>query len=222
MKYMLHGRPWYVTGKIFHFKRWMENFRESNPITFLRVWVQIPQISIELNMLTTITKPIGDLLKLRDPCIKSLNGMAIRVLMEVDVRLPLKRVFIVNGDKELPTFLSYDGLFKVCSYCGRRTVMRMQCQCVKCQLIYDEQGFRRSEPTLCNLDNNLIVYFGQPPRAVIDGAHFRMGADDSERTISWASRKRRREHEGDSENDSEGKGEVKGPSASDGIGANNG
>ncbi|KAB2620543.1 hypothetical protein D8674_037628 [Pyrus ussuriensis x Pyrus communis] len=139
-------------------------------------------------MLTTITKPIDDLLKLRDPCIKSLNGMAIRVLMEGDVRLPLKRVFIVNGDKELPTFLSYEGLFKVFG---------------------DEPNMLSEDFDDLNLLYATLIMTSS------------MGADDSERTISWASRKRRREHEGDSEDDSEGKGEVKGASAGNGMGANN-
>lgn len=40
LDYVLEGRPWYVRGLIFHLERWMEDFRESNPITFLGVWVK--------------------------------------------------------------------------------------------------------------------------------------------------------------------------------------
>ncbi|KAB2632644.1 hypothetical protein D8674_028891 [Pyrus ussuriensis x Pyrus communis] len=94
------------------------------------VWVKIPQIPMqykELNILKTITKPIADLVRLDDPCINSLNGMAIKVLMEADVCIPFKQVLVVNMDKDLPTFLSYKGLFKVSFYCGKRTTLKCSC-----------------------------------------------------------------------------------------------
>ncbi|RXI09397.1 hypothetical protein DVH24_034014 [Malus domestica] len=78
---VVEGHLWFVMGQIFHLQRWTTDFRESDPIFYLR-----------LNILKTITKPIDDLVRLHDPCINSLNGMAIRALMEVVVRLPLKHL----------------------------------------------------------------------------------------------------------------------------------
>lgn len=88
---MLEERPWFVRGQLFHLQRWTKDFRESDPISYLRVGVKIPRIPMqyrELNIWKTIAKPIDDLVMLDDPCINSLNGMAIRVLTEMDVYLP--------------------------------------------------------------------------------------------------------------------------------------
>ncbi|KAM1087687.1 hypothetical protein ACFX15_012776 [Malus domestica] len=48
--------------------------------------------------------------------------MAIRVVIEINILLPLKWVLIINRDDEFPTFLSYENLFEVCLYCRRRLV----------------------------------------------------------------------------------------------------
>ena len=53
--------------------------------------------------------------------------MSIRVLVGIHVRLPLKRVLVVNGDDDLPSFLSYEKLFEVCFYCGRHIIEGSGC-----------------------------------------------------------------------------------------------
>ncbi|KAB2629528.1 hypothetical protein D8674_034323 [Pyrus ussuriensis x Pyrus communis] len=199
------------------------------------VWVKISQIPMqyrELNILKTITKPIGDLLRLHDLYINSLSGMAIMVLMEVDVCLLLKWVLMVNGNKELPTFLSYESLFEVFSYCGRRTVLKYDCDVnvldanwfMVNKVFIDGlnmllEDFTDPNLTLGDLDDDLIVCFPQLQIAITDSAHSGVGVDDSKMTISWAPRIRIRENEGDIEDESEGKGAAAG--SGDGMGVNN-
>ncbi|KAB2610951.1 hypothetical protein D8674_018983 [Pyrus ussuriensis x Pyrus communis] len=188
----------------------------------------------ELNILKTIAKPIGDLVRFDDP--NSLNGMAIRVLIEVDARFPLKRALVVNRDKELPTFHTYEDLFKLSSYCGRRMLLKCDCDVKTLDASWFmvnkvsadkpnmlSKGFNDQNLTLADLDKNLIICFPQPPRAITYGAHSRGGPKVSEKTVSWDPRKRRRENEGDSEGESEGEVEGAGPGArgGDSLGKNN-
>lgn len=48
-----------------------------------------------------------------------LNGLFVKVLLEVDLRFLLKHVLIVNQDEDCPILLSYEKHFEVCFYCGR-------------------------------------------------------------------------------------------------------
>lgn len=50
--------------------------------------------------------------------LSSLNGLSVRILMEVNLRFPLKRVLVIKDDGN-PTLLSCEKLFEVCFYCGR-------------------------------------------------------------------------------------------------------
>lgn len=49
-----------------------------------------------------------------------LNGLFVKVLLEVNLRFPLKRVLIMDHDEDNHILLSYEKLFKVFFYCGRR------------------------------------------------------------------------------------------------------
>ncbi|RXH88103.1 hypothetical protein DVH24_042174 [Malus domestica] len=69
------------------------------------------------------------------------------------------------------------------------------------------EGFNDPNLILVDLDNDLIICFPQPPRVVTDGAHFKVGLEDSESTVSWVLRKRRKENDGDGEDENEGEGE---------------
>lgn len=62
-----------------------------------------------------------------DGSINSFNAIVIRVLIEIDVHLPLKRVLILNGDDELSTFMSYKKLSEACFYYGRMAVEKYGC-----------------------------------------------------------------------------------------------
>ncbi|KAM1342496.1 hypothetical protein ACFX2F_006812 [Malus domestica] len=46
----------------------------------------------------------------------------VHMLLEVDLRLSLKCIMVVNVDDDCLVLLSYDKLFEVCFYCGRRRV----------------------------------------------------------------------------------------------------
>ncbi|KAB2608378.1 S2-RNase [Pyrus ussuriensis x Pyrus communis] len=49
------------------------------------------------------------------------NGVFVRVLVEVDLRVHLKRVLIINDDDDdCPFLVSYEKLFEVCFYCEHR------------------------------------------------------------------------------------------------------
>ncbi|KAB2606546.1 hypothetical protein D8674_006263 [Pyrus ussuriensis x Pyrus communis] len=175
----------------------------------------------KVEIMKNITQPISRLVRFNDVSINSLNAMAIRVLIDVDVHLPLKWVLVVNGDEELPTFISYENLFEffftvvdvkyIIVYVMRKIRMSAGSWLIRSK--HAVGGFHYSNFTLGDLDNYLIVCFPQPPKAVTDGAHFGVGADDSKRNVSWALRKRRIENERDSEDESAGTG--------DGVGANN-
>ncbi|CAN6725344.1 unnamed protein product [Malus baccata var. baccata] len=151
----------------------MADFSESNPI-YLSIWVEIPRIPMqyrELNILKTITKLIDDLVRFHDPCSQQQSFL-------------LSRVLVVNGDKELAIFINYKGLFEVCSYCGRKTVLKYGYDINKLDPNMLLEDLNDPNLTLGNLDNDLIVYFPQPPRAVTDGAHFGVSAKDSKRIVS--------------------------------------
>ncbi|RXH78747.1 hypothetical protein DVH24_002265 [Malus domestica] len=192
----------------------MADFSESNPI-YLSIWVKIPRIPMqyrELNILKTITKLIDDLVRFHDPCSQQQSSL-------------LSRVLVVNGDKELPIFINYKGLFEVCSYCGRKTVLKYDYDINKLDVFGDKpnmllEDFNDPKLTLGNLDNDLIVYFPQPPRAVPDGAHFGVSAKDSKRTLQEKEEKRMKVT---MKMKSEGEGKAIGPSVGvgDGLGANN-
>lgn len=66
-------------------------------------------------------------MKIDDGSINSLNVVAIRVLIEIDIRLQLKQVLVLNGHDELPTFLIYKNLFEVCFYIRRRADKKRGC-----------------------------------------------------------------------------------------------
>lgn len=58
----------------------------------------------------------------------------------MDLRYPLKRVMIVNKDEDNPIFISYEKLFEICFYYGRRM---MECHlCPKVE-VEDECVYNR-------------------------------------------------------------------------------
>ncbi|TQE11293.1 hypothetical protein C1H46_003027 [Malus baccata] len=72
------------------------------------------------------------------------------------------------------------------------------------------EGFNDPNLILVDLDYDLIICFPQPPKVGTNGAHFKVGPEDSECTVSWVLRKRRRENDGDGEDENEGEGEGTG------------
>lgn len=164
----------------------MEDFRESNRITFLRVWVKSPQITMqfkEVEILNNITQPIGQCLRLDDAYINSFNAMTIRILIEVDVLLPLKWVLMANEDEELLTFVSYEQLFEVCIYCGGMTIEKCGCDLQELDVnLFIVNKMFRDEPNvlpdgvkddylaLADIKDDLIICLRQPPSRKGEGA----------------------------------------------------
>lgn len=51
----------------------------------------------------------------------------LRVLVEVGLHFPLKKVFIIHNNDDHPILVSYKKLFEVCFYCGRRRFDGHEC-----------------------------------------------------------------------------------------------
>ncbi|KAB2625951.1 hypothetical protein D8674_017611 [Pyrus ussuriensis x Pyrus communis] len=148
----------------------MEDFRESNRITFLRVWVKSPQITMqfrEVEIMNNITQPIGQCLRLDDAYINSFNAMTIRILIEVDVLLPL----------------NYEQLFEVCIYYGGMTVEKCGCDLQELDVnLFIANKMFRDEPNvlpdgvkddclaLADIKDDLIICLRQPPSRKGEGA----------------------------------------------------
>ncbi|KAM1724365.1 hypothetical protein ACFX13_022862 [Malus domestica] len=97
------------------------------------------------------------------------------VLMEVDLRLPLKRVMIINDQEDYPVLLSYEKLFEVCFYYGRRRVEGHKCQALEdkdgwllVDRVFEDEplvmpsGAEISEETRQGLHGGVMLVFPQP------------------------------------------------------------
>lgn len=122
LEYVLNHRPSYVRGQIFHLERWTYEFRDLDLINKLVVWARLSRLPVKYkdeHIIKTIAQPLGDIVKV-DEIILGLNGVFVKVLVEMDLRFPLKRALIVNDDDDHPMLGSYNKLFEVCFYCGKR------------------------------------------------------------------------------------------------------
>ncbi|KAM1056604.1 hypothetical protein ACFX13_030744 [Malus domestica] len=59
--------------------------------------------------------------------LSGLNGLFVRILLEVEIRLPFKRVLVVNNDEDSHVLLSYEKLFELYFYYGIRWVEGHPC-----------------------------------------------------------------------------------------------
>ncbi|KAB2603380.1 hypothetical protein D8674_004385 [Pyrus ussuriensis x Pyrus communis] len=110
-----------MRGQIFHLERWTTNFKNTDVITKLVVWAHLPRVSVqykEEKIIKDITWPIGRVIKV-DELTFGLNGLFVKVLLEVDLRFPLKRMLIVNHEDDYLILISYEKNFEVCFYCRR-------------------------------------------------------------------------------------------------------
>ncbi|TQD96361.1 hypothetical protein C1H46_017995 [Malus baccata] len=126
--------------------------------------------------------------------------MAIRVLIDVDVHLPLKPVLVVNRDEELPTFISYENLFEVCFYCGRRKVENCGCDEEDKDVswfmvnkvfgddpnVLPDEGGKGLGLAFPGIEDDLIFCFPQPEimKEVGSQDESRVGLDDDNKTIT--------------------------------------
>ncbi|KAM1281370.1 hypothetical protein ACFX15_021544 [Malus domestica] len=97
IEFALDNRPWYVRGQIFHMERWNVHFKDTNFISNLRVWIRIPRVPVkyrDAKILEVITQPVGNFISVDETTLLVLHGLFVRVLLEVDLRLPLKRILV--------------------------------------------------------------------------------------------------------------------------------
>lgn len=125
LEFVLDNHPWYVRGQMFPSGMWTTHFCDVDLISNLRIWVRIPRLPVQYRgaeILEVITQPICTFVRADQNSLSGLNGLFVRALLEVDLRLPLKRVMVmvIDEEDENPILLSYEKLFEVCFYCGRR------------------------------------------------------------------------------------------------------
>lgn len=59
---------------------------------------------------------MGTFIKVDDNSLSGLNGLFVRILLEVEIRLPFKRILLFNNDEDSHVLLSYEKLFDVYFY----------------------------------------------------------------------------------------------------------
>lgn len=84
------------------------------------------------------------------PTLSGHNGLFVCVRLEVDLRLPFKRLIVVNDDEKCLFLLSYEKLFEICFYYGQMRSKRHSCPadfdndgCLLIDRIFDD------EPAVC-------------------------------------------------------------------------
>lgn len=81
-------------------------------------------------------QPVGTFIRADENSLSGLNGLFVRVLFKMDLRLPLKRVMVINDRNENPVLLSYEKLFEVYFYGGQ---MRLEGH--TCLAVEDKDGW---------------------------------------------------------------------------------
>lgn len=95
----------------------------------LIVWARLPRLPVRCkdeNINKVIAQPSGDIIKVNEIRL-GLNGVLFKVLLEVDLHFPLKRVIFINKDDDYPILVGYEKLFEVCFYYGRRMFDGYEC-----------------------------------------------------------------------------------------------
>ncbi|KAB2597195.1 hypothetical protein D8674_000115 [Pyrus ussuriensis x Pyrus communis] len=118
---------------------------------------------------------MGNLIRVDETTVYRLNGLVVRVLLEVDLRPPLKKILVVNNDEECPLLLSYEKLFKFCFYYGIRRADKYACpvdydndDCLLVERIFEDEmfvcsaNFPVSDETKSELHDGVMFLFPQP------------------------------------------------------------
>ncbi|KAM1636555.1 hypothetical protein ACFX13_014751 [Malus domestica] len=88
--------------------------RASETFRWKQLWVLDRLLIISFVRLSP-PFPLGNVLKVDEVTLNP-NGVFVRVLVEVDLRVHLKRVLIINDDDDCPILVSYEKLFEACFY----------------------------------------------------------------------------------------------------------
>ncbi|KAB2617222.1 hypothetical protein D8674_013091 [Pyrus ussuriensis x Pyrus communis] len=81
-------------------------------------------------------QPMGTFIRFDENFLSVLNGLFVRVLLKMDLRLPLKKVMVINDEDGTPVLLSYEKLFKVYFYGGQ-----MRSEDHTCLAVEDKDGW---------------------------------------------------------------------------------
>lgn len=105
LEFVLENQPWYVCGQIFHLESLTTQFSDIDAINNLVVWARLPRVSAQykkVDIIEVIAQPTGDVIR-----VDKVTNLFMNVLVEVDLRFPLKRLVIVNKDEDNPILTSY-------------------------------------------------------------------------------------------------------------------
>lgn len=122
LEFVMKNRPWYVCGQIFHLERLTTQFSDMIANNKMVVWARLPCVLVQYKEV----QPLCDIIRV-DEVTLGLSGLFVKVFVEVDLRFPLKRVLIVSKDDDKLILISYEKLFEVCFYYGRRMIEADSC-----------------------------------------------------------------------------------------------
>ncbi|KAM1794257.1 hypothetical protein ACFX11_034752 [Malus domestica] len=173
-----------LIGKLVGKHRWYAiEFTDEEELEFALdnrpgVWISISRVPVQYRdaeILEAITQLVDTFVHTDETSLSGLNGLFVRVLMEVDLRLPLKRILVVNDDEECPLLLSYKKLFEICFYCGSKMSDKHLCpadfdndgcllmdRIVKDETLVCLANFPVSDETKSELHEGVMLLFPQP------------------------------------------------------------
>jgi hypothetical protein len=117
---------WNVNGFLIILKSWHPHAAlHELPLNTTPFWIQVhglPLINMTIKTVISIGKGLGNFIKVEDSCADSKPFRSyLRLLVELDVRIPLKPgfIFLREGGEPLDIFLKYERLDIYCCSCGR-------------------------------------------------------------------------------------------------------
>ncbi|EOA34884.1 hypothetical protein CARUB_v10022467mg, partial [Capsella rubella] len=114
----LTGGPWKAFGSYLMVRAWSPHFEPSrDDITTIPVWVRFSNLPVALyhqTILLGLAQALGKPLRVDANTLNFERPRFARVCVEVDLSQPLKRSFMVNGERY---FVFYEGLTSICSGC---------------------------------------------------------------------------------------------------------
>jgi len=116
-------RPWFVGSFNLVLTEWIPFFDPfSASISHIDQWVRIPRLPWEfwdLNTLTELLLPVGQVIRVDQNTLLRLKGKFARVCVHVDITEPLPGSLVVAFEGRSMTIpLIYEGLHEVCALCG--------------------------------------------------------------------------------------------------------
>ncbi|XP_024177915.1 uncharacterized protein LOC112183813 [Rosa chinensis] len=124
--YGLNNRPWYMRSRLFRLQRWTHDFDATiSVIDSIIVWVCLPNLPLphwNTKSLEQIVQPLGHFILADENTLAAKKCIFARVLVELDLRYPLKRTVITHNTDGFPSttiMVSYEVVFEVCFRKGK-------------------------------------------------------------------------------------------------------